>query len=134
MDNYTKKRLTAQNGLKNQRKMKAIKVEWIDSAGGSGWEFLEDHKEEPVHVTTYGFLVKEAEQYITIAQNYATETVQAREQIDNTISIPKCAITSIYELASSCLVPVLKRPLQGFSLAGKLSDHEEPEQQGEQPE
>ena len=105
--------------------MKVLKVNWIDSAGGAGWNFLEDFEEEPVHVTTYGFLIKDAEEFITLAQSYAPKTVQAREQIDNTISIPKRAIISIYEVTSSCLGLVLKQPQQGFSLDEMLLGHEE---------
>lgn len=114
--------------------MKTLKVEWIDSAGGAGWEFLEDFKEEPVHVTTYGFIVNEAEDFITLAQNYAPQTVQSREQINNTISIPKCAITSIYEVTSSGLVLVLERPLRGFSLSELHSGHEVSDQPASQSE
>lgn len=109
--------------------MKVLKVEWIDSNGGAGWEFLEDFKDEPVYVTTYGFLIKEQEHSISIAQNYTPKTVQAREQIDNTITIPKCSITSIYEVTSSGLVLVLERTPQGFSLSDLHSDHGECETQ-----
>lgn len=109
--------------------MKVLTVQWIDSAGGAGWEFVEDFREEPVHVTTYGFLVHESDSFITIAQSYAPETVQAREQINNTISIPKCAVTSICEVTSCGLVPVLEQPLRGFSLSCLLSGHGEPAKQ-----
>ena len=103
-----------------------LKVEWIDSAGGSGWEFLAEYTGQAARCTTYGFLIREDDESISIAQTYAKETVKAREQIDNDVTIPKCAILSIYEVLSSGLELVLERPLQGFSLSQMLSDHEEP--------
>ena len=106
-----------------------LKVEWIDSAGGSGWEVLEDYTSEAVHVTTYGFLIREDEETISVAQSYAPGTVKGREQINNDITIPKCAISSVCVLPSSYPEPALKQPLQGFSLVSLLSDHGEPEPQ-----
>ena len=107
--------------------MKVLKVEWIDSVGGSGWEFLEEYKSEAARCITYGFLAKENDDSISIVQTFSHRTVNSKDQIDNDITIPKCSITSIYEVTSSGLVPVLEQNLQCFSLSEKLSDHEVPE-------
>ena len=72
--------------------MNIERIEWIDSAVNSGWALFDDWKEEmhdPIRITSYGFMVKETEDYVILAQNYGTNP----EQVCNTIAIPKGCIT-----------------------------------------
>ena len=75
--------------------MKAVKIFWKDSLSSSSWELMKDAKEvKPVCVTSYGFVIDETEDYVTIAQNYGVEP----EQVCNTMCIPRCSITSIVDI------------------------------------
>lgn len=114
-------------------KYKVLKVEWIDSVGGYGWQFIEDYETELATVTSYGYLVREDKNSITLAQSYAKETIKAREQMHNDITIPKCAISCVWQLTSCGQELVLERHPQDFSLADLLLDRGEPCSQDSQP-
>ena len=69
--------------------MKIIRVEWIDSNGCGHWESLDEAKNTtPTQVVTYGFLINDTEEFITISQSYC----YTQSQVDNSITIPKCSI------------------------------------------
>ena len=74
--------------------MKIVVIDWVDSVRASDWVLMEDVDEKPVNCTSVGFLLKETDDYITIAQNYGLEP----EQICNLITIPKCSIRNIREI------------------------------------
>lgn len=59
--------------------MKILKVEWIDScASDLHWQLIEDLDEviEPINIISYGVLVRESKDSITIAQNYGLNPLQ----------------------------------------------------------
>ena len=59
--------------------MKVFKVEWIDScASDFHWQLIEDLDEviEPINIISYGVLVRESKDSITIAQNYGLNPLQ----------------------------------------------------------
>ena len=77
--------------------MRVVKVEWIDSCtSNQNWILLSDKLDEDViRITTYGFLIQETEEFVTIAQNYGTNP----EQICNLTLIPKGCIKSMVEIS-----------------------------------
>lgn len=72
-----------------------VKVIWIDSfSSNQSWILVKDldfEDMEPIRIETYGKLIKETEEYITVAQNYGIEP----EQICNLMTIPKGCIKEI---------------------------------------
>ena len=77
-----------------------VKVIWIDSfSSNQSWILLKDldfEDTEPIRIETYGKLIKETEEYITVAQNYGIEP----EQICNLMTIPKGCIKEMKILNS----------------------------------
>jgi hypothetical protein len=68
-----------------------VRVDWIDScAFGTSWQLVEDFKEdtEPIKITSVGVIVKENDEYLTIAQNYGVNP----KQFCSLMSIPKGCI------------------------------------------
>jgi len=76
--------------------IKQVKVDWIDSmSGDSNWHLLSETIDlKPLKIRTFGFLVEDNDDYICVAQSYATEY----PQYCNTISIPKKTIVKITEI------------------------------------
>ena len=74
--------------------MKIVVIDWVDSVRAFDWTLMEDVDEKPVNCTSVGFLLKETDDYVTIAQNYGLEP----EQVCNLITIPKCSIRNIREI------------------------------------
>ena len=72
--------------------IRPVKVEWIDSCtSNQNWFLLSDELDEDViRITTYGFLIQETEEFLTIAQNYGENP----EQVCNLVTIPKGCILS----------------------------------------
>ncbi len=71
--------------------MKVLKIEWIDScASNMAWLPLAeiDGEIEPIKIVSFGVLVQETEETITIAQNYGIEP----EQVGSLMTIPKGCI------------------------------------------
>ena len=63
----------------------------MDSAACSSWELLNEYKDknhDPINIISYGFVVKETETYVVLAQNYG----MSPEQVCNTMAIPKGCI------------------------------------------
>lgn len=73
---------------------KIVLIDWKDSVKNSDWTLMEDVDEKPVNCISIGFLLKETDDYVTIAQNYGLEP----EQVCNLITIPKCSIKNIMEI------------------------------------
>lgn len=75
-------------------KVKAVKIEWIDStASDMSWMLLSNLPEdfEPVKIVSFGVVIKETDEYISIAQNYGTNP----EQCCSLMTIPKGCIKKI---------------------------------------
>ena len=71
--------------------MEVLKVRWIDScASNMNWTLLNefDGDIEPIKIVSYGVLIQETEDCITIAQNYGENP----EQCCSLITIPKGCI------------------------------------------
>lgn len=79
--------------------MKEVRVKWIDSMSGDCfWSLLEDYKTSIARPTTYGFVVYEDDEIISIAQTYVPHEGETPEQINGVITIPKCSIIEIIDL------------------------------------
>ena len=77
-----------------KEKHKPIYIEWIDSCGGSArWQFEEDIIHEVLTIKTLGFLIKENDTLISVANSIAPETEHQTAQINGVMTIPKIAIT-----------------------------------------
>lgn len=77
--------------------MRAVKVEWMDScSSNTNWALLSEFEAEiePVYITSYGVIVQETDDFITIAQNYGINP----EQVCNLMTIPKGCIKNSIEL------------------------------------
>lgn len=71
---------------------KIVKVKWIDSMSDNGrWTLAEDIDIKPTKCVTFGFLVDENENFITVAQTLGMEP----EQYCHMICIPQKAITHL---------------------------------------
>ena len=71
-----------------------IVIEWVDSVRAFDWTLLEDVDEKSLDCISVGFLLKETDNCVTIAQNYGIKP----EQVCNIITIPKCSIKNIREI------------------------------------
>lgn len=69
-------------------------IEWVDSVRASDWTYIEDVDEKPMNCISVGFLLKETNDSVTIAQNYGLKP----EQVCNLMTIPKRSIRSIKEI------------------------------------
>ena len=77
--------------------MKIVKVEWIDScSSNTAWSLLSefDGDIEPIKIVSFGALIQENDETITLAQNFGLNL----EQVSNLMTIPKCSIRDIREL------------------------------------
>ena len=77
--------------------MKAIKIEWIDScASNTAWSLLEEFEGdiEPIKIVSFGVLIQETEDCVTIAQNYGLNPKQAC----SLMTIPKGCIKKITDI------------------------------------
>ena len=69
--------------------MKVVKITWIDSCSSdSSWTMAEDANTGIIQIETYGVVIKETDEFISIAQNYGSEP----EQFCNIMTIPKGCI------------------------------------------
>lgn len=73
--------------------MKEVRVKWIDSCvGDCYWTPIDDFKPSIMKPTTYGFVIHEDKEKISVAQTFADEDGDAPTQVNGVITIPKCAI------------------------------------------
>lgn len=69
--------------------MKVVKIIWIDSCSSdSSWTMAEDVNTGIIQIETYGIIIKETDEFISVAQNYGNEP----EQFCNIMTIPKGCI------------------------------------------
>lgn len=75
--------------------MKVVKVKWVDSLSDNGrWTLKEDIDDYVAECVSYGWLVTDNDNYITIALNRIAEP----EQYCQMISIPKCAVIELTDI------------------------------------
>jgi hypothetical protein len=76
--------------------MKMVLVEWLDAyTHDSGWKSIKSvRKQGPVLVRSIGFLVKEADDHVTVAASH----VPLDDHCDGDCVIPRGMIKSIVEL------------------------------------
>ena len=71
--------------------MLVLKIEWIDScASNMNWSFIDEFNGdvEPIKIISYGVLIQETKDCITIAQNYGLNP----KQCCSLMTIPKGCI------------------------------------------
>ena len=78
----------------NKVEKNIIVIEWVDSVRAFDWTLLEDVDEKSLDCISVGFLLKEMDNCVTIAQNYGIKP----EQVCNIITIPKCSIKNIRKI------------------------------------
>lgn len=72
--------------------MKAVQIEWLDICSGTGsWTDLEALEVGPLKCVSVGMLVKETDECICIAQNYAPE----QNLVADTMTYPKAIVTKV---------------------------------------
>lgn len=71
--------------------MKFVKVNWIDACADIHWQLLCDVDTDVTRFTTVGFLVKETDECVVVAQSVGVEP----KQVCNTMAIPKGCIKNI---------------------------------------
>ena len=74
--------------------MKIVVIDWVDSVRAFDWTLMEDVEEKSLDCISVGFLLKETDRHITIAQKYCIKP----EQVCNLITIPKCSIRNIRKI------------------------------------
>jgi hypothetical protein len=73
-----------------------VYLEWVDSAGGQGWQRTEDYTPGLILVRSIGWLMDETEQHVTLAGHLGREDDRAEgdtSQAHGWMTIPKGAIT-----------------------------------------
>ena len=73
-------------------KQPTVLVRWIDSTTTHGWGQTATDDHEPVTCETAGFLIKEANGYISFAQN------RGPSKVGEVISIPKACVKRVRRL------------------------------------
>jgi len=92
---------------------KQVKVVWTDSYGvTSGWQDISEYKAEKLVVQSFGIVIFENEDVISVAHNYAQETDKTVKQANGIMVIPKACI--IHITSFSCQGTALKQMLPKF--------------------
>ena len=75
---------------------KVVSVIWTDSYGVlPGWQDISDFTAEPCIVNSWGRIIYEDSNLISLAHNYSLETNNSPLQANGIIVIPKVCISSI---------------------------------------
>lgn len=74
--------------------MKIVMIDWVDSVRAFDWTLIDEVDEKSMDCISVGFLLKETDECVTIAQNYGLKP----KQVCNLITIPKCSIKNIREI------------------------------------
>lgn len=83
--------------MTNDKMKRAVSIEWIDScASNMNWELLADIDGdiEPIIIKSYGVIIQETEDCLTIAQNYGLNPLQCC----CLMTIPKGCIKNITDI------------------------------------
>ena len=71
---------------------KIVEVEWIDSCSNDRWMYLEDLDFTPIHCKSSGYLIKDEDDYIIIANSVGKNDDGECNQCCGMIAIPRAAI------------------------------------------
>lgn len=71
-----------------------VDVRWTDSCSDGNWRYTSDIGEETTDITTVGYIVKDEENYIVIAQSLCKDP----KLVCNTMAIPRGCIKEIITL------------------------------------
>lgn len=75
--------------------MEAVKIEWLDICSGTpNWACLDGLEVGPLKCESVGWLIKETDEYICIAQNYNPE----ENLVADTMTFPKAIVTKVSRL------------------------------------
>lgn len=84
--------------INGEKKNRAVRVKWIDSCGGDCyWSLVKDFKPQVTKPTTFGFVIHEDDECISVAQSLADDG-DGNAQYNGVICIPKRAILEIVDL------------------------------------
>jgi hypothetical protein len=72
-------------------KYDCARVDWVDSNGFGTWHVRDEEKNIPSACVSVGMIEMESEEAITLRLSIDT----LLNRVDNTITIPKCAVKSI---------------------------------------
>lgn len=91
---------------------KNVCIIWTDSYGvTSGWQDISDYHAEKLSVESFGKVIYEDADVISLAHNFAEETNNTVKQANGIMVIPKACIEKITTF-SSCQEIELKQKLQ----------------------
>ena len=81
--------------------MKLVLVEWLDSAGGGGWQNIEksrsDASENELRCETVGWLLDLTERYVLVATSRTVGRAED-DQVGDPMQIPAVCVTRIRSL------------------------------------
>lgn len=76
---------------------KNVQVEWIDSYGTlPGWQEVAGYKATRQIITSWGRVIYEDKEMLSLAHNYGKETKNTPEQVNGIMAIPKRCIEHVY--------------------------------------
>lgn len=71
-------------------------VDWVDSAGKSGWDEPKAHQDlPPYRCRSVGFLVKDSDGVVIVAQSLTHPMDAYEPRMADSIAIPRCAVQSV---------------------------------------
>lgn len=71
-------------------------VDWVDSAGKSGWDDPEAHQKlPPYRCRSVGFLVRNDDTSVIVAQSLTCPTAGYEDRMADSIVIPKAAVQKV---------------------------------------
>lgn len=71
-----------------------VRVEWVDSTGENGWQFVNQLEEGSLKAVSVGFLISETKKSVTIASSFHAGC----NQVNAPMTIPKVAISKMSRL------------------------------------
>jgi len=75
--------------------MKIVRIEWLDICHGqTNWSFIDQLDLGPLECVSVGFLIKETDEYISIAENYN----ESEGLVADTMTFPKAIVKKVEEL------------------------------------
>ena len=103
--------------------MKAVKVLWIDSCNSNmNWTVAEDIEVEPMYIDSFGVVVKDTDEFLTIAQNYGNDP----EQYSNITTIPKGCIKEVFVIHEDNVCKNEQKPQRMVSAEAKEALYDKP--------
>lgn len=87
-------------GLKKYLNMEIV-VDWTDSYGvTTGWQDVSEYSAGKLIIRSYGRVIFENEEIISLAHNFAEETKYTPKQANGIMVIPKACIISVASFSS----------------------------------